>query len=68
MKWVKALFVKGVSIFLQLIAATAKCTGNQIKDVISTSAGTNGGKIGPPCLFIKHGDQSLYHGSQKRDW
>lgn len=45
MKWVKALFVKGVSIFLQLIAATAKCTGNQIKDVISTSAGTNGVRL-----------------------
>ena len=45
MKWVKALFVKGVSIFLQLIAATAKFTGNQIKDVISTSAGTNGVRL-----------------------
>lgn len=45
MKWVKALFVQGVSIFLQLIVATAKCTGNQIIDVISTSAGTNGVRL-----------------------
>ena len=45
MKWVKALFVQGVSIFLQLIVATAKCTGNQITDVIITSAGTNGVRL-----------------------
>ena len=45
MKWVKALFVQSVSIFLQLIVATAKCTGNQITDVIITSAGTNGVRL-----------------------
>lgn len=45
MKRVKALFVQGVSIFLQLIVATAKCTGNQIIDVISTSAGTDGVRL-----------------------